>query len=1065
MKEMFDWVPWFNELAKKIAGGGQRYLDDRAREVDWHGESPLPNADAIDPLFFITVVANESGKAESRSRVFASLAEVFEIHPLESDDSPDVWHAPTSLRLFQYDNPADPANREVVWRLLRATVSGSLDAETFESANGRLRNISWAKLTTTLALIDATSHLRLSKGYPEAYGVAKVAGEPRWTDYQSRVAEARANFPGCELYEIEMFARLQSSTNEGGQNLAVHRDRCWIATTNASWMDKVGNDHTSEFHENHWLRVENSSDYPVEQPEPGDVMLARYGRDKGRGLGVVYRNDYGQERNPDERIHVLWLNKRQCDFERPVQAGAFAKASEHTLAAFRQRTEYVPTWSVLEGVGREMALWSEFLEVWPPDRVRDISLEEYTNLNRSDAFVYWLEKRTEALGSIWGGSAFKFGIYRRARTDPKEPGGGRISGEEYAWMRKYGETEEEAFATVRSRLTDVINAAGAGNIDAIDKIDFSPAVKWKVAFLYQNREDAGLLAIYKEGRLAARYKEAFPEDEQPPPSQQHAALIKHYSWLGGVLDISRRLWLDPKEQAPPELLTTSPSDTSADARYWLMSLGRQSRRWPECYESGTASIGYDRYNVGDLRQYGSLEKVGRAIESDAGSWPMHDRLALWEFSHVMKPGDVIFVKRGNDAIGHGTVRSDYRYDGTRDSHQHVRDVEWESSFPDGVWVREKPLVVKTLTDITKYPDQVRAFEEAIQQASDGRPKAVHPRNQILYGPPGTGKTYNTVSHALAIVDGAKHNAEITEADRQRFRSLRFKRAADSAPAEGRIAMVTFHQNYAYEDFVEGIRPALTTTDEDQGAPTADLDYELRSGVFRTICTAAKDTPNQNFVLVIDEINRGNIPKIFGELITLIEPSRRLGADDETTVTLPYSGDEFGVPDNLYIIGTMNTADRSIQQMDTALRRRFTFVEMMPDANHDLISENVDGVNCRKVLQVMNERIALLLDREHQIGHTYLLNVETMEQLADTFRNRVFPLLQEYFYDDWRKIRAVLGDNVFVRERRLDDQGTKALAEQFGHAEDDRVYERLSFSSDEWENSEQYKKIYSSPKED
>ena len=1060
MKEMFDWVPWFNELAKKIAGGGQQYLDDRAREVDWHGESPLPNADAIDPLFFITVVANESGKAESRSRVFASLAEVFEIHPLESDDSPDVWHAPTSLRLFQYDNPADPANREVVWRLLRATVSGSLDAETFQSANGRLRNISWARLTTTLALMDAASHLRLSKGYPEAYGVAKVAGQPRWTDYQSRIAEARANFPGCELYEIEMFARLQSSTNEGGQNLAVHRDRCWIATTNASWRDRVGNDHTSEFHENHWLRVENSSEYAVERPEPGDLILARYGRDKGRGIGVVYRNDYGKERNPKGRIHVLWLNKRQCDFETPVQAGAFAKASENTVGTFRRRTEYVPTWNVLEGVGREMALWSHFLEVWPPDRVRDMSLEDYTNLNRSDAFVYWLEKRTEALGSIWGGSAFKFGIYRRAQTDPKEPGGGRIFGDRYAWMDKYGETEEEAFATVRTRLTDVINAARTGNLEAIDRIDFSPAVKWKVAFLYQSREDSRLLAIYKEGRLAARYKEAFPDKEEPRPSQQHAALIRHYSWLGGVLDISRRLWLDPKEQPPP-----SPTDR----KYWLMSLGRRSSRWDTCYESGLASIGFDEHPVGDLHKYASLEEVGRAMEDVPGVDPYNTRLALWQFSNEMKPGDVIFVKRGqHDVVGHGTVSSDYRHFPARERHKHIRYVNWQSSYPRGRPVEAgHQLVNKTLTDVTRYAYLVTALKAAVGFVDgDVTPAGEeHPLNQILYGPPGTGKTYGTVSHALAIVDGAKPNAEITEPDRQRFRSLRFERAADSAPAEGRVAMVTFHQNYAYEDFVEGIRPALTPTDEGQDPTSAELGYELRPGIFRAICTAAKDAPNRNFVLIIDEINRGNIPKIFGELITLIEPSRRLGADDETTVTLSYSGHDFGVPDNLYIIGTMNTADRSIQQMDTALRRRFTFVEMMPDANHDLIPEDVDGVNCRKMLRAMNERIALLLDREHQIGHTYLLNVETMEQLADTFRNRVFPLLQEYFYDDWRKIRAVLGDNAFVRERRLDDQGTKALAEQFGHAEDDRVYERLSFSSDEWENSEQYKKIYANPKED
>ena len=372
----------------------------------------------------------------------------------------------------------------------------------------------------------------------------------------------------------------------------------------------------------------------------------------------------------------------------------------------------------------------------------------------------------------------------------------------------------------------------------------------------------------------------------------------------------------------------------------------------------------------------------------------------------------------------------------------------------------------------------RAAEPSLPSAKSARSLATrparrsdHPRNRILYGPPGTGKTYSTASHALAIVDGAKPNAEITEPDRQRFRSLRFKRAADSPPAEGRIAMVTFHQNYAYEDFVEGIRPVLTTTNEDQGATTAELGYELRPGIFRTICTAAKDAPNQNFVLIIDEINRGNIPKIFGELITLIEPSRRLGADDETTVTLPYSGDDFGVPDNVYIIGTMNTADRSIQQLDTALRRRFTFVEMMPKEDHKLISTNVkegfdelgassNGVNCREMLRAMNERIALLLDREHQIGHTYLLKVGTAEQLADTFRNRIFPLLQEYFYDDWRKIRAVLGGNAFVNERKIGEGHAKDLAQEFDLPDDETViYERLPLDDPAWEDASEYKAIY------
>ena len=711
-----------------------------------------------------------------------------------------------------------------------------------------------------------------------------------------------------------------------------------------------------------------------------------------------------------------------------------------------------------------------------------MSLEEYTNLDRDGAFVYWLEAKAHALGSIWGGSAFKFGMFRRDNKDPKQPKGGRVWGDEYAWMRKYGETAEAAFATVRSRLTDVIDAVEAGNLEAVDQVDFSPAVKWKVAFLYQDRKAPRLLAIYKEPRLAARYNEVFPNAAGVPPSQQHAALIEHYSWLGNALDISPEIWLDPKEQPPPPPPGDLPTTPPADRRYWLMSLGRQSRRWPACRESGIASMGYDDYRV-DLGQYSSQEEVGRAIGSESGQGLMNTRRALWEFSHVMKPGDVIFVKRGNNAIGHGTVRSDYRYDAARDSYRHVRDVKWESNFPDGVRVREKPLVVKTLTDITKYPDQVRAFKEAIQS---GGLKASHPRNQILYGPPGTGKTYDTLSHALAVVDGVdvdtvrEGREEDPEAALERYSELRFKSpAGGGGRPKGRLAMVTFHQNYAYEDFVEGIRPQLTKAESGGGdvdsakSGSTELGYELRHGSFRSICEVADDARKNAeknsdetppYVLIIDEINRGNIPKIFGELITLIEDSRRLGAKDETRVTLPYSGDEFGVPNNLYIIGTMNTADRSIQQLDTALRRRFTFVEMMPEPNHRLVPKDVDGVNCQEMLRAMNKRIAVLMDREHQIGHTYLFNVRDLADLADRFQNRIFPLLQEYFYDDWRKIKAVLGGNAFVQ--KIGEGQAKNLVRDFDLVDDDAViYERLPLNDPDWKNAGQYRKIYESPGSD
>lgn len=226
---------------------------------------------------------------------------------------------------------------------------------------------------------------------------------------------------------------------------------------------------------------------------------------------------------------------------------------------------------------------------------------------------------------------------------------------------------------------------------------------------------------------------------------------------------------------------------------------------------------------------------------------------------------------------------------------------------------------------------------------------------------------------------------------------------------------------------------------------------------------------QNYVLIIDEINRGNIARIFGELITLIEPSKRIGSkEDETTVTLPYSKEEFGVPDNLYIIGTMNTADRSIALLDTALRRRFEFIEMMPDSKHDSISTDIEGVNCQKLLAAMNERIHFLLDREHQIGHTYFIGVKRItgrDSLEATFKTKIIPLLQEYFYDDWKKIDLVLNGNGFIEdksEKLLKDileklpENKKDLGDLID--EERKIYE-LSDDDNKWKAPKSYQTIY------
>lgn len=322
-------------------------------------------------------------------------------------------------------------------------------------------------------------------------------------------------------------------------------------------------------------------------------------------------------------------------------------------------------------------------------------------------------------------------------------------------------------------------------------------------------------------------------------------------------------------------------------------------------------------------------------------------------------------------------------------------------------------------------------------------KTIHPKNQIIYGPPGTGKTWHTVKLALAIVFGKEVN-NIDDDDRKKFDDIQFNISDES----GQIAFTTFHQNYAYEDFIEGIRPKL------EGG---NVGFEIRDGIFKKLANVARADPKEQYVLIIDEINRGNIAKIFGELITLIEDTKRLGKSDAKKVVLPYSQEAFGVPPNLYIIGTMNTADRSIQILDTALRRRFMFSEMMPETSHPKIATDIDGVNCQKILESMNRRIFALLDRERQIGHTYFFDVTTIEQLAGVFQNQIFPLLQEYFFDDWSKIRLVLGRNEFVAQvKDIDDQSLGDYGDR-----ESKYYERLLVGDEKWTKPDSYKQIYNS----
>ena len=478
----------------------------------------------------------------------------------------------------------------------------------------------------------------------------------------------------------------------------------------------------------------------------------------------------------------------------------------------------------------------------------------------------------------------------------------------------------------------------------------------------------------------------------------------------GYLNTALTIWYDKYLQwlangGNPDTLENEISvnaladDTSNDVRYWMYTVFDEES-WKECQDKGIMVIGCD--NIGDYMQYDSKEALRQAlIETYEGeSSRKNQALMTWSFSRIIKQGDVIFAKRANTLVGKGTVAGDYIFDDTRPEYKNIRTVKWQQT---GEWEHPGNAVAKRLTDISPYTEYVEKlnaiFSADVMEEDEDAPEIIYPpytsedflsevymtkedydilvavlmgkKNIILQGAPGVGKTYAAKRLAYSIMG---------EKDKER------------------VMMVQFHQSYSYEDFIMGFRPSATG-------------FELKKGAFYNFCKKAEEDSDNEYFFIIDEINRGNLSKIFGELFMLIETDKR-GIE----LQLLYSDEKFSVPENVYIIGMMNTADRSLAMLDYALRRRFSFIDLKPGFETEgfrayrqgLASDKFDRlINC---IENLNNVIATdeSLGEGFCIGHSYFCNL-TNETLTDQallaiVEFEIIPLLKEYWFDEPTKVR-------------------------------------------------------------
>ena len=669
-----------------------------------------------------------------------------------------------------------------------------------------------------------------------------------------------------------------------------------------------------------------------------------------------------------------------------------------------------------------------FRQRFGPDKLQALNGEEllitvHDHGNR-DSLVYWLEFKNDDefpanFGSIAGGSALKFGIYKRRET------GAWMTGSPQAQVEI---TIEQAIDRATRHRDELIKAAELlyklpqngtdedyrnlqADIDGIAPSISNTAWGHKyLSLLYPEKLDDYHNSDYQRFHLIKLL--------QVPPEGEGRYLV-----AGRYVAIADELGM------PINNLTSITNyKHGRPHHYWRIgtSDGNAPRNhWTEMRDGSYVAIGWPK--LGDLssieRSEESREKVRNLLQANyshtasvIGRWTRQ----VFNFVTGIQDNDIILAADGATMLGIGRVTGGYQYNGTIEF-CHIRPVqwllldEWELPTVEGLQT--------TLHQISKNVNNLIEIERRILYAPPPPPGVIQPSFRlegipgrvqsilerkgqvIIYGPPGTGKTYWAEKAARELAAHHGFKLPFDTLNREQKASI----LGTAGKANGTVRFCCFHPAYGYEDFLEGYRPGLVD---------GQMVFALRGGIFKALCEDALQSPQSRFYLIIDEINRGDIPRIFGELLTVLEKDKR-----GKSIALPLSGQPFQVPDNIYVIGTMNTADRSIALLDTALRRRFGFIELMPDISV-LGSVSIEGIPLGPWLNALNQRICAHIGRDArnlQVGHSYLMEngqpIRDFPQLMKAVREDVIPLLEDYCYEDYSALENILGRGLVDSERQ------------------------------------------------